>query len=139
MGVELNLGVAEAGFGTYVKTYKPWFIGRNAFIKQEKDQIGIVVRFRFSDKGVRMAHLGDPVVEKRGRVIGRVTSCAIDSEGYLTGQAFVDFKYSEEGTPIFIYQGASKKTPPAPADLSIGDRTILPSPAVVISRFPKRR
>ena len=139
MGGELNLGVGEAGFGTYVKTYKPWFIGRGAFLKQEKDQNGIVIRFRFNEKGVRMAHLGDPVVEKRGRVIGKVTSCAIDSDGYLTGQAFIDLKYVEEGTPIFIYQGASRKTPQAPADLAIGDRTILPTPAVVISRFPKKR
>ena len=36
MGGELNLGVAEAGFGSYVKTYKPWFIGREAFIEREK-------------------------------------------------------------------------------------------------------
>ena len=28
MGGDLNLGVAEAGFDSYVKTYKPWFIGR---------------------------------------------------------------------------------------------------------------
>jgi glycine hydroxymethyltransferase len=86
-----------------------------------------------------MAHLGDPVLEKRGRVIGKVTSCAIDAGGYLTGQAFIDEKYSVEGTPIFIYQSASKKTSKAPADFSIGDRTILPTPAIVLSRFPKRR
>ena len=27
MGGEFNLGVSEAGFGWFVKTYKPWFIG----------------------------------------------------------------------------------------------------------------
>ena len=139
MGGEFNLSVGEAGFGTFVKTFKPWFVGRRAFLFQEEERKGVVVRFRFNEKGVRMAHLGDPVVDRRGRVIGRVTSCAIDYEGYLTGQAYLDLKHSAEGTQISIFQSASKKANKAPADLSVGDRMILPTPAVVISRFPKRR
>jgi glycine hydroxymethyltransferase len=132
-----DLGVAEAGFGSYVKIYKPWFIGRQAFLEREKSRTGVVVRYRFSDKGVRMAHNGDPVMDKRGRVIGWVTSCAVDSEGTLTGQAYVELKSAAEGTPIFIYQGAPKKAAKAPADLSVGERTILPNSALVISRFPR--
>ena len=81
MGGELNNGVAEAGFGSYVKTYKPWFIGREAFLKREAARTSVVVRFRFQDKSVRMAHLGDPVLDRRGKVIGTVTSCAVDAEG----------------------------------------------------------
>lgn len=133
---ERDLGVAEAGFGSYVKTYKPWFIGRESFLEREKTRKGVVVRFRFSEKGVRVAHNGDPVLDKRGRAIGYVTSCALDSEGFLTGQAFVDLKASEEGTPIFIYQSASKETARPPAELKIGDRAVLPTQAVIVSRFP---
>ena len=94
MGGELNLGVSEAGFGSYVKPYKPWFIGREAFIKRESERKSEVVRFRFNEKGVRMAHYGDPVIERKGKVIGFVTSCAIDKEGFLTGLAFLDLKIS---------------------------------------------
>ena len=137
MGGELNLGVAEAGFGTYVKTYKPWFIGRTAFLAKEAKRQGVVIRFRFTEKGVRMAHLHDPVLDRKGRVIGMVTSCAIDSEGFLTGQAYLDLKSIEEGTPIFIFQGAPKSTGKPPVELATGDRVTLPTPAVVISRFPK--
>jgi glycine hydroxymethyltransferase len=137
MGGDLNMGVAEAGFGSYVKTYKPWFIGREAFLEREKSRKGVVVRFRFNEKGVRMAHLKDPVLDKRGRVIGVVTSCAVDKEGYLTGQAFVEMKSAEEGTPILIFQGAPKDASKAPLELKLGDRTILPAPATVVSRFPK--
>ncbi|TLN25947.1 serine hydroxymethyltransferase, partial [bacterium] len=36
MGGDLGLGVAEAGFGSYVTTYKPWFVGREAYIAREK-------------------------------------------------------------------------------------------------------
>ncbi|MEW6717895.1 MAG: glycine cleavage system aminomethyltransferase GcvT [Chloroflexota bacterium] len=135
MAGDLGLGVAEAGFGMYVKTYKPWFIGRQAYLDREKERQGVVVRFRFNEKGVRMAHLGDPVLEKRGKVIGRVTSCAVDSEGYLTGQAFVDLKYQDEGTPIYIFQSAPKEAGKSPAELRAGDRVNIPSAATVMKRF----
>jgi glycine hydroxymethyltransferase len=137
MGGELNLGVAEAGFGTYVKVYKPWFIGRAAFIKREEARKVVVARFRFLEKGVRMAHHGDPVLEPKGRVVGTVTSCAIDKEGFLTGQAVVDIKVAQEGTPVLIFQGAPKSAGKAPAELNSGDRFTLPSPAAIVSRYPK--
>ncbi len=137
MGGQLNLGVAEAGFGSYVKTYKPWFIGREAFLEREKTRSSVVVRFRFTEKGVRMAHLGDPVIDRKGRTVGVVTSCAIDSEGLLTGQALVEIKSSEEGTPLWIYQSAPATAGKPPAELKTGDRVLLPSAAVIISRFPK--
>ncbi|MBN2043709.1 MAG: glycine cleavage system aminomethyltransferase GcvT [Anaerolineales bacterium] len=136
MGGENNLGVGDAGFCTYVKTYKPWFIGREAFLAQEDTRKSEVVRFRFNEKGVRMAHLGDPVIDKRGKTIGYVTSCAADKQGMLTGQAYIDLKYAEKDTPIFIFQSAPDKASKAPAELTIGDRTHLPNAALVISRFP---
>ncbi len=132
-----DLGVGEAGFGSYVKLYKPWFIGRAAFAAREKERKGVVARFRFTEKGVRTAHPADPVLDKRGRVIGWVTSCAIDSEGMLTGQAYLELKYAEEGTPIFVYQGAPTEIGPVPAAMKLGDKSVLPTPALVVSRFPK--
>jgi glycine hydroxymethyltransferase len=137
MGGDLDLGVAEAGFGAYVKTYKPWFIGRNAYLKNEAERKGVVVRFRFTEKGVRMAHLGDPVLDKRGRVSGTVTSCAVDSDGLLTGQAFLDLKLAGPSTQISIFQSAPKSPGKAPAEMKTGDRAVLPTPAVVLTRFPK--
>ncbi|MFN2146573.1 MAG: glycine cleavage system aminomethyltransferase GcvT [Anaerolineales bacterium] len=136
MGGEHNHGVGDGGFRTYVKTYKPWFIGRDAFLAQEEARNSEVVRFRFTEKGVRMAHLNDPVIDKRGKVIGYVTSCAVDKEGFLTGQAYIDRKYAEKDTPIFIFQSAPDKASKAPAELTIGDRTNLPNAALVLSRFP---
>jgi glycine hydroxymethyltransferase len=130
-----DLGVEEAGFGSYVKCYKPWFIGREAYLSRSKDRKGVVVRFRFNEKNVRMAHQGDPVMDKHGQVSGWVTSCAVDSEGYLTGQAYVDLKHTQEGTQLFIFQGSPEKAMKSPAELSGDDRVILPGEAHVISRF----
>lgn len=137
MAGEMGLGVAEAGFGAYVKVHKPWFIGRTRFIEREKSRKGIVARFRFNEKAVRMAHYGDPVVDVKGRVIGKVTSCAIDTEGFLTGQAFIEEKFAAENTPVAIYQSAPNKAGKAPSELTIGDRVTLPTPATILSRFPK--
>ncbi len=134
---ERDLGVAEGGFGSYVKPYKPYFIGREAFMAREKARKGVVIRFRFTEQGVRMAHNGDPVVDKKGKVIGWVTSCSLDSEGYLTGQAYVTLPNAIEGTPIFIYQGAPKDAGTAPAAMTMKDKVNLPGAAVVVSRFPK--
>jgi glycine hydroxymethyltransferase len=134
---ERDLGVAEGGFGSYVKPYKPWFIGREAFMAREKARKGVVVRFRFTEQGVRMAHNADPVVDKRGKVIGWVTSCSLDSEGYLTGQAYVTLSAAVDGTPIFIYQGAPKDAGKAPSEMRSGDKATLPAAALVVSRFAK--
>ncbi|HSQ17935.1 MAG TPA: glycine cleavage system aminomethyltransferase GcvT [Anaerolineales bacterium] len=138
MGGELNLGPGDAGFGAYVKTYKAWFIGREAYIEREKKRKGVLMRFRFNEKGVRMAHLGDPVVDKRGRLVGNVTSCAVDEEGFLTGQAYVEAKSSVRGTGLYIYQGA-KEVIRSLSELKQGDRVTLPSPVTVIRRFPKQK
>ncbi|HEX8990219.1 MAG TPA: glycine cleavage system aminomethyltransferase GcvT, partial [Anaerolineales bacterium] len=118
-----DLGVAEGGFGSYVKVYKPWFIGREAFMAREKERKAVVVRFRFDEQRVRMAHNGDPVVAKDGQSIGWVTSCAVDSERFLTGQAFLPFAFAAEGTPILIHQGGVMDRPATPAK--------------VVSRFPR--
>ncbi|MCX6054949.1 MAG: serine hydroxymethyltransferase [Chloroflexi bacterium] len=137
MGGEMNFSVSEAGFGSYVKIYKPWFIGRDAFIEGEKARKGVVIRFRFNDKGIRMAHNNDPVLDAKGKVVGRVTSCAVDKEGFLTGQAFVENRVSLEGSSIFIFQGSPKDSSKSPSALLTGDKVILPTPAKVVSRFPK--
>jgi glycine hydroxymethyltransferase len=136
MAGEMAFGVGHAGFAAYVKTYKPWFIGRAAYLAQEAERVGEVTRFRFNEKNVRMAHGGDPVVDGRGRVIGVVTSCAVDAEGYLLGQAYLEKKYLEPGTPIAVFQSASDQVGKAPAALGMGDRVAVPTPATVLTRFP---
>ena len=137
MGGDFNLGVAEAGFGSYVKLYKPWFIGRENFAEREKSRCTVVTRFRFNEKGVRMAHHGDVVLDKKGKVVGVVTSCAVDSEGYLTGQAALEIKSAVEGTTVFIFPGSPATTGKPPSQLAAGDKVTLPSQASVLSKFPK--
>ncbi len=133
---DLTLGVGAAGFSSSVKTYKPWFIGRSAYLAQEAERQGEIARFRFDDKRVRVAHYGDPVVDLNGQAIGTVTSCAMDSEGYLLGQAYLQKGFLQEGTPLAIYQGAASKADKLPVDVTAIDKKSEPTPVTVLSRYP---
>jgi hypothetical protein len=58
-------------------------------------------------------------------------------KGTLTGQAYLENKYEIEGTALLIYQGAPGDIGPVPAKMKFGDKSVIPTEAVVISRFPK--
>lgn len=134
---ELDISVGGAGFGPYVKINKPWFIGRDAYLAQEQEREKVVVRFRFSEKRVRKAHYGDPVMDEQGRVIGKVTSCANDSEGYFLGQAYLNKRFTKKGTLLHIYQDVEKRKGTELSDLSYGERVSLPDTATILRRFPR--
>ncbi|MCW5878400.1 MAG: glycine cleavage system aminomethyltransferase GcvT [Anaerolineales bacterium] len=119
-----KLSPADAGFRSFVQTNKPWFIGRGAFLAADARRKREVLRFQFPP-GVRMAHQGDPVTDAEGKQIGEVTSCSLDQQGTLTGQAWVDKKHAKEGSALWIYQGRAGK------DL----HGASPTEAKVLSRF----
>lgn len=132
-----GLNPADAGFGSYAKLWKPFFIGREAFIAHEQTRDRVIVRFRMNEKGVRRPEQGDPILDKRGKQVGFVTSCAIDAEGYLLGQAILPLSMSEPGTAVALYQlggGARSITPPK--ELKLGARLPMPDWATVLTRFP---
>jgi glycine hydroxymethyltransferase len=80
---------------------------------------------------------GRPGGDLAGKVVGYVTSCAVDMNGYLTGQAYIDSKSADKGSIIYVYQGAPKDSSKILGSLKVGDRVILPSPAHIQRRFPK--
>ncbi len=124
----------EAGFPGYVKYHKPFFIGRDALLAREKGRSREIIRFRVNEKGVRRPQTGDPVVNKKGQLVGQVTSCSIDVEGYLLGLAIVKKQVNVPGTPIAIFPLGGKPLAEATAE----DRTTLPVEATVLTRFPRK-
>ncbi|HID86657.1 MAG TPA: aminomethyl transferase family protein, partial [Anaerolineae bacterium] len=132
-----NISPIEAGFGSYVKFHKPYFIGRKALLEKEPTRRMEIVRFRMNEKGVRMARLGDPVVDKSGRYIGRVTSCALGTDGFQVGLAYVERRYNREGAQIGIIPLPARIPPAKPVEeLDLGDRLLLQQWATVLARFP---
>jgi glycine hydroxymethyltransferase len=121
-------------------------VGRTPYVAHDKVRKLENARFRMNEKNVRVPkgaaniELGgdmDYVVDKRGRVIGRVLSCAVDIDGTMTGQALVEMKYAVEGTPIGIV--AAAKEAKAANNLKVGDRLAVADGATVVSRFPKKK
>jgi glycine hydroxymethyltransferase len=94
-----------------------------------------VIRFRANEKGVRRPHTGDPVVNRKGQQIGHVTSCSIDTAGYLLGLAIAEKRYNVPETPIAIFPLGGK---PLEEALIKGKRVALPVGATVLTRFPER-
>ena len=134
----LAINPLEAGFGTFIKLAKPFFVGREAYLAEYLDQKRTLVRFRMDDKGVRRPEMGDPILDKRGKVVGTVTSCAIDRDGMLLGLALVPMDLRKVGTSLTLYQTGGGKRPVKGADkVAVGARLPMPNTATVISRFPK--
>ncbi len=136
-----NISPIEAGFGPYVKFHKPFFIGREPLLSRMKEMKMEIVRFRMNLRGVRRAKQNDIVVSKRSqRVMGAVTSCAVDKDGVQVGMAYVDKRFSREGTKIgIIAHTDSEKDGSISSDqIRLGHKFQLHDEAVIISRFSDR-
>ncbi len=135
----LDLRPDDAGYAGFIKLHKPFFAGRRAYLEHRQARRMTGVRFRIAEKGVRVPKLQDVVTESRGRVIGEVTSCSLDTEGYLVGMAHVDERHAKEGTELNIFPHPTRETWDKPYDeLELGDRLVVHSEATVVRRFRKR-
>jgi len=132
----LDLNPADAGFDPYVKLYKPFFVGKAAYTAHERERDAQLVRFRFEEEHARMPRQGDVVVSRKGRVVGTVTSCSIDSEGWLTGLAYVQKQHAARGSRLAVFQTDNRSWSSKPlTDLKAGDRIQLHDNIVIIRRF----
>ncbi len=131
----LEISPVEAGFPGYVKYHKPFFVGRDALLAEEKGRQREIVRFRCNLKHTRRPSSLDPVVDEHGAQVGQVTSCSLDASGYLVGLALVHRRCAGEGTALRIFpmQGKSLQE-----GLLRGSKVILPVEVTVLSRFPEK-
>jgi glycine hydroxymethyltransferase len=133
-----DISPVGAGFGSYVKLHKPYFVGRSAHIEQEKTRKMEIARFRMNERGVRMPKTGDPVVNRRGRAIGWVTSAAVDVDGWILGLVYIEGRYHREVDEIDIFSLPARPVVEKEdkANLEPGDKIQLPDTATILMRFP---
>jgi len=98
---EHDINPIEAGYGSFVRFHKPFFIGREVLLKKHFDLKRAVVRFRMLSKGIRAIRPGYAVYNLQGEAIGSVTSCVL-VEGVQHGMALIEKKYDKEGERINI-------------------------------------
>ena len=133
-----DISPTGAGFGSYVKLHKPYFVGRQAFMETEATRKMEVARFRMNERGVRMPKTGDPVVNRRGRAVGWVTSAAVDVDGRILGLAYIESRYHQEDNELGIFSlpGRPLVEKPDKAELAPGDKIQMPDAATILPRFP---
>ncbi|MFQ5910234.1 MAG: hypothetical protein ACE5IJ_05870, partial [Thermoplasmata archaeon] len=83
----------EAGYGSFVKLHKPFFVGRQRAVEKAKKRKREVVRFRMERKGIRVVRPGAFVVSKKYNILGRVTSSVV-VDGIQTGMALIPRTYA---------------------------------------------
>jgi glycine hydroxymethyltransferase len=136
----LDLNPADAGFDPYVKLYKPFFIGKASYMQHERERQARLVRFRFVEEHAPVPRQGDVIVSRKGRVVGAVTSCSLDSEGWLTGLGYVRKPQTKVGTRLGVFQVESRSWSSKPlTSLEAGDRVQLHDVIVVIKRFLNKK
>jgi glycine hydroxymethyltransferase len=132
----LSLNPSDAGFGPYVKVSKPHFIGKDAYVAHEAKRTARMVRFQVDEDRAPLLSQNDVVVNRKGRVVGYVTSCSINSEGRLVGLAYVQEPFHERNTNLGVYRAGNKGWETQRLEeMTFGDRIQLPEDITVITRF----
>jgi glycine hydroxymethyltransferase len=132
----LDLNPADTGFAPYVKLYKPFFVGKGAYMAHEAARQARLIRFQIDEEHAPLLNQGDVIVNRKGRVVGWVTSCSINTEGRLVGLGFVQEPNHERGARLGAYRAGSKTWETDPlVTLGFGDRIQLPEDITVIARF----
>ncbi len=108
---ELEILPHEAGFAPYVKVHKPFFVGREAYLRALQNWTREVVRFGV-EPGQRPIRAGAPVVDSTGTVVGKVTSCVVLEDGQV-GMALVPRSLARENTRLgFVVSPGSENRVP---------------------------
>jgi len=122
-----GISPSGAGFGSFVKLNKAFFIGKSAFLASERTRDKIVRPFRVGQKGTRPLKTGDPVIDQRGSFIGNITSAAVDGNGMQVGLAYLFIKSATPGKVLSFPLPPDKKKPVStPLTLEAGARMIMP-------------
>ncbi len=127
-----------AGYSSFVKWHKPFFVGREALFQTEKARTHRIIRARVTDASARGIRPGDSVVDGKGRFLGKVTSAAFAGGEQIVlfyGKRFTVKKGDRLG--IFpMPRGKKALAPEPPKDqLKAGDSVLLPIAAEMVTRF----
>jgi glycine cleavage system T protein len=134
---DLDLGPLDAGYPQFVRMHKPFFIGRDGQLAQDRVRKMGIVRFKMLNRGIPVVKPGSPVTNRRGQVVGHVTSCVTIADGTQIGMAHVQDRYKEEDTRLHVFVPPRGKghEPKRIPDLKLGDRIHIADEAVVLPRF----
>ncbi|MBN1859458.1 glycine cleavage system aminomethyltransferase GcvT [Candidatus Bipolaricaulota bacterium] len=130
----------EAGFASYVKLHKPFFVGRDACVASYRRGARQIVRFEALSEANRPIHPGATVIDPNGSYVGRVTSCVVLERSQI-GLALIDGKptaIDPDSRLIVLNPQRRDEASKTSVELTAGDRVAIPLPVRVVSRFMQR-
>ncbi len=128
----LAVSPIEAGFEGFVKYHKPFFVGRQPLLAKESARSRTIIRFQVDTQKARRPYFGDPVLDERGRQIGQVTSCSLNTQKQLQGLALVGLKYTKPGMKLAVVPLRGR---PLKTMLAKENQIVVPIPISVLTRF----
>ena len=130
-----EISPVEAGYATFTKFHKPFFIGRRQMIGQFEKEERAVVRFKILEWGKNL-NPGDPVIDAKGQYRGKITSSTIVNNVQI-GMALIDAKIKTKGTELKFFPLSHKTYEPEVAKDKMGvkDKVLLPLNGEILSRF----
>lgn len=135
---EFDIGPHGAGYPSFVKFHKPFFIGRDALLAREAARTHKIYRARITENSPRAVRIGDAVVNARGQYVGKVTSAVFAGVDQIV-LIWAGKDALKKGDRIGIFQVSNemRKLPPEPAKdgLKQGDAVRLPVAAEILARF----
>jgi glycine hydroxymethyltransferase len=100
----------EAGYGWAVKLEKEFFIGKTAMERISREYDMKIARIELPEtKGIRPVRQNDGVLDKHGRSIGWVLSCARIGEKQIA-LVYVDRESLEENDAVWLYYSARSRS-----------------------------
>ncbi len=89
------LNPVEAGYGSYLRLHKPFFVGREQALGWHRSRTRSVVRFEVDEKGGKVLRAGSPVLAgRKNEYAGYVTSVVSTPERQV-GMALLDAAYAK--------------------------------------------
>lgn len=95
-----NISPFGAGYGSFVKWHKPFFIGRESLKEREVNRSRKVIRFKTGSSG-RPVREKDLVLDRHGEMIGEVTSTLVKRDQQI-GLAHVHQDHGDRGNELFF-------------------------------------
>ncbi len=135
---DFDIGPHGAGYPSFVKFHKPFFVGRDGLLERERTRAQRIWRAKVTDPAARPVRAGDTVVDAKGRFMGRVTSAAYaGAEQILLLWGDKDALAKGAKIGVFPLPRDHNKLAPEPAkdELKSGDSVLLPIPGEILPRF----
>ncbi|MCL5036691.1 MAG: serine hydroxymethyltransferase [Chloroflexi bacterium] len=132
-----NITPLAAGYGAFVKYHKPFFVGRNPLMDRDKKLDMTIIRFKTVSRGARVIRPGSPIINRKGTLIGTVTS-SVAVEGGQVGLAYINKSDAFEGEELTLYPAPPGDKWPEikPFDKMVpGDRLPLSEKIRIAPRF----